>query len=504
MAGLEVIDGHYVYEPDGHVLCDYLLDRSHVSIIRGPIGSGTSSASCQKIMMLAHEQKIGPRGKRRSRWAIVRNTYPELRSTTLETWLNWFPEDQYGKLYAERPMCHQIRINDVELDVYFLALDGEKDIQKLRSNEFTGIWFNEVEYIDRAIFDEAESRTGRFPSMAEGGSTWDGIIADLNAPSEDHWLPQMTGEVPLPDDLTEEDQARLKTWPHNWKYFVQPPAVLEIRSPDGKQVVGYKLNPKAENKKWLKPDYYDQKVQGKKKDWIDSRLRNKILFVSDGDPVWPSFNRDTHLAAEPLYPIANYEVVIGMDFGRRPCAIFTQQVNNRVFIQYELRGYNMSAVVFAPIFKRFLETHYRGFKYRIFGDPKGQDKGQATEKTPYEVFAAHGIVVTPAPVKNNNIETRISAVDNLLNELHLGMPRFVLSPVNCPTLVAGMAGRYHVKRAGMGDPEPVKDKYSDIADALQYAVLGMGEGRKMIGLEPVARSSRINVAPKGRSLRRVS
>lgn len=508
--GLEITDdGFPVYAPDGIELSRYLADRSHVSIIRGPIGSGTSTASCMKIYALAMEQRASPTdGKKRSRWAVVRNTYPDLANTTLKTWLEWFPEVRFGKLWSERPMLHEIRIGDIELDVYFLALDDDKDIKKLRSLELTGVWFNELEFTDHPIFDEAESRTGRYPAMKEGGSNWDGVIADLNAPNEDHWLPQMTGEVPPADDLSEEELALLK-FPSNWAYFVQPPAVLEIRSQDGKSVSGYKMNQQCENRRWLKPGYYEEKLQGKKKSWIDSRLRNQITFHIDGEAVWTSFNSDTHIAPSPLLPVPGQEVIIGMDFGRRPCAVFAQVINNRVFIQYELRAYGASAVTFAPIFKRFLEKHYPGFTYRIYGDPKGQDKGQADDRTAYDVFAANGIHVTPAPVKNNHIATRLAAVDSLLNTMHMGNARFMLSPSGCPTLKAAMAGRYHIKKNAIGDPEPVKDKYSDVADCVQYLALGMGEGRAMMGVAANRSTGRINVNlgngnhPKHRSLRRV-
>jgi hypothetical protein len=503
--GLETIDGKRVYSPDGEVLRQYLKDRSHVSIIRGPIGSGTSSASCMKIYMLAMEQKPSPiDGKRRSRWAIVRNTYPDLTNTTLKTWLDWFPEAQYGTLVRTRPMCHMVRIGDIELDVYFLALDSADDISKLRSLELTGVWFNELEWTNKAIFDEAESRTGRYPSMKEGGSNWDGVIADLNAPNEDHWLPQMTGEAPPADDLTEEELGLLRL-PTNWSYFIQPPALLEIRSPDGRQVVGYKMNPACENQRWLKPGYYEEKSRGKKKAWIDSRLRNQIVFVVDGEPVWGSFNQDTHIAAAPLLPVEGHEVIIGMDFGRRPCALFMQHINNRIFIQYEVRGYGMGAATFAPIFKRFLAEKYPGFEYRIYGDPKGQDKGQGDERTAYEIFATHGITVLPAPgLANNNIQTRLAAVESALNEMHNGLPRVNVSPSGCPTFKAAMCGRYHVRKGANGDPDPVKDKFSDVADCAQYAFLGLGEGRRATGRAPLGSMKRLNVAPKAKSLRRVS
>jgi hypothetical protein len=61
-----------------------------------------------------------------------------------------------------------------------------------------------------------------------------------------------------------------------------------------------------------------------------------------------------------------------------------------------------------------------------------------------------------------------------------GRPRFVLSPL-CRTLKVAMAGRYHLVKEEDGELKPKKDRYSNPADALQYGVLGLGEGRKMIG-----------------------
>jgi hypothetical protein len=90
-------------------------------------------------------------------------------------------------------------------------------------------------------------------------------------------------------------------------------------------------------------------------------------------------------------------------------------------------------------------------------------------------------VAAPPGLKQNMIETRVSAVAAVLNEMSDARPRFVLSPV-CRTLKVGMAGRYHNERDDQGELKPSKDRYSHPCDALQYGMLGLGEGRKMIGL----------------------
>lgn len=497
---LETINGQLVYEADGAVLDAYLQDRSEVAVIRGPIRSGTSVATCMRIFSHCLEQRVFE-GKKRSKWIVVRNTYAELRDTTVATWLSWFPEDRYGKFYWSRPMYQEVRIGNVELDIYFLALDDPTDVAKMRSLEVTGFWFNELEYQKKALFEEAISRCC-WPAAKDGGSEWLGVLGDMNAPNEDNWLVQMTGDAPLPDEIQEADRAAM-IWPKSWGYFVQPPAVLEVRSPDGRSVVGYRVNPLAENVKWLPKGYYDKQIVGHSRQWIKARLMNEITFINNGDPVWAGFNPELHIAGAALLPVLGREVVGGFDFGRaRPAAVFGQEIGGRIQIQFELRAYNAGATTFAPIVKRFLQQTYPGCRYKFWGDPKGQDKGQATDHTSYQIFSHHGIEITPAPVKGNSIEFRLSTVENVLADMTGGFPRFIMSPAGCPTLKAGMMGKYIVKKNENGDPEPVKDKFSDVCDAAGYLLIGLGEGRKMVGLESGRGPQKSRVSKPQKSMRR--
>ena len=80
------------YRPPGPISKAFMLSDAFVRGIRGPFGSGKSTACVFEIMRRAREQPAGFDGVRRSRWAILRNTYPELRTTTIKTWHQWFPE----------------------------------------------------------------------------------------------------------------------------------------------------------------------------------------------------------------------------------------------------------------------------------------------------------------------------------------------------------------------------------------------------------------------------
>lgn len=495
MPELRVHEQQFIYEPDGPVLAEFVADRSKLAVICGPVGSGSSTGSLMRLWFTACEQRPSSiDGKRRSKWFIIRPTYPELQTSTLKTWLFWFPEERYGRLIRSRPMNQMIQVGDVEAEFWFLALDGPDDIEKARSTEWTGGFMNELEFQSYDIFQEMRSRSGRFPSRAEGGCTWSGVIGDMNAPNEDHFIARMAGWAEYPDETPQE--KRLK-WPSDWWLKKQPPGLIEVFGPDGVTVVDYVENPEAENLKWLEPGYYKHLAKGATKRWIDARIMNRVSFLTSGDPVWPGYREELHLSRRPLAYVPDREVVVALDFGRRPCALICQEVGDKIHVQKEFRMYGVGAATFAPALKRFLEQNYRGAKLRFTGDPKGRDKGQADERSAYDIFASFGMPVSPAPVRNNNLDDRLESVAYALLT-----NRVLISP-ECTTLRGAMAGKYVFKKLETGEAEPVKDKYSDVADCLQYLCLFMGEGRRMIGLSAVQVAHAVKVANR-RSLRRIS
>ena len=127
--------GSLNYKPDGQVLKNFLKDNDFFRGLRGPVGSGKSVACCIEIIRRALIQKPSEDGKRKSRWAIIRNTNPQLKTTTIKTWLDWFPEEEWGTFKWSVPYTHKISKGDIELEVIFLALDRPEDVKKLLSLE---------------------------------------------------------------------------------------------------------------------------------------------------------------------------------------------------------------------------------------------------------------------------------------------------------------------------------------------------------------------------------
>lgn len=496
-------DGRRIYEPGGAVLDAFMVDRTRFAGIRGPWGSGKTLACCQRLFQHAVEQNHDSRGRRWSRWFIVRESYPKLETTTMNTWLRWFPESVYGKLYTgNKPYRHEVRLGDMYLDAHFMSVDDAADDSVWQSLEPTGIFWNEIQHADRQNVFRAHGRVGRFPELVEGGSKWSGTLFDMNAPPENHWMPMVTGEVELPEDMPLDERVAYVR-PAEFAYFVQPPAVVEVAGERG-MAPRFVVNREAENLKFLEPGWYEKAMEGQTARWIRSQLGNRIIPFVDGDPVWSNYDEGRHLAPRDLDPVPGEDLWVGMDFGRKPFATFGQRIGRVMQVQFEAGMRNAGASRFAPEVRGLIARYYpwvlagKG-SLRVFGDPKGQDQTQSDERTAYDVFLAHGIRVQPAPVKQNNIRTRIEVVEYALDRNTI-----LISP-RCRRLKMAMAGGYRYPKerpAPMEERKPVKDPYSDPADALQYLLLGAGEGREMIAR--AVRSMPVSTRPEHVSRRRIS
>lgn len=474
----------FKYKPDGVILKQYMKDSSFFRGIRGPVGSGKSVASAVEVFRRALMQQPNDKGIRRSRWGVIRNTGPQLKTTTIKTWLDWFPEADYGPFRWGVPFTHHIMVGDLDLEVIFLALDSEEDIRKLLSLELTGIWLNEAREMPKSIIDACTMRVGRFPSMREGGPSWYGVIADTNAPEDDHWWPIMSGEAPIPEFMPQSEVLMLRK-PEGWKFYTQPAAMVEEKNADG-DVTGYEMSEFAENRNNLTPDYYNKIITGKRKDWIDVYIMNRLGTVSEGKVIYPDFNDQVHIAKDELHVAAGRTIYVGLDFGFNPAAIFAQRFGRGQWnILDEIVADDLSTPAFAGEIKAKLKemmTEDRQ-EIRIFGDPAGDQRtpGREDKATTFKILKNHGI--TARPVHTNDPAIRIEAVKAVIDRMIDGRPALSVSP-KCVTLKKGFVSGYcrrriNAKGAPRYEERAAKNKYSHPHDALQYLFLGAGEGRSL-------------------------
>jgi hypothetical protein len=438
------------------------LSRAPIRGIKGPLRSGKSWGISHELGLKAMEQEPNPNdGMRRTRWAIIRNTYRELEDTTLATWLTVWPEDIFGK-FNHRSMTHKMRFNDVEADFLFRALDKPGDIGKLLSLELTGGWINEAREIPKAVVDMLYDRCGQFPSKIDGGCSWHGVLMDTNPPDTDHWWYR----------LAEEER------PPTWDFFSQPGALTPVEDT-------FLPNPKAENVENLNEgiDYYLSRMHGKSRDYIMVYYCAQYGFVQEGKPIWPEYVDDLHCSKLILKPVKGIKIYVGLDFGLTPAAIFGQRMpNGRWIIFDEMCADDMGCTKFSKLLAPMLRGEYRDFEVEIYGDPAGDKRSEVDEHTPFQILNANKIPAKRAPT--NDFMVRRDAVGNALSQIVDGKPRLMISP-KCKNLRKGMAGAYAYKRIQVSGAEryhdkPDKNQYSHSCDALQYLVLGAGEGDTVI------------------------
>jgi hypothetical protein len=476
------------YEAKGATLEAFLMSEGFpVEIILGPQGSGKSVAAWMKIRRLMYEQAPDPDGIRRTKWIIVRNTYPELELTTLKTYRMWFPEEVWGPIRMTKPMTHVLRDGDMESEIVFLALDSEEDIKKLMSLEYTGAYCNEIRYMDLNLFSEIKTRSGRFPQkdLKKGfpGASWHGVIADTNMPEAYHWLLLMFGITPLPDWLDKERRGALRR-PEGWVLYRQPPGLLEFENDRGE--IEYRENPAAENQEHLKQSYLEV-IQGKTRSWINANILLRPSPDQQGMPIHPMFSRSAHVAREPLRWSEHAPVSVGLDFGRMPALVAGQFISGRWYVLFELVGENMGATTFAPIARRELVRRFPNAVFRIWGDPSGDYRGEQGEETAFGIFRNNGLMVqVPPNGGGNRFSVRKEAVETVLNRQVDGRSGMLIDPT-CYMLIGGFEGGYHYKRLKTSGgvayaAEPDKSNaYSHPQDALQYMLLGEGEGTLLLG-----------------------
>lgn len=485
------------FRPGGPVSRAFMLDDSFVRGIRGHVGSGKSVLCCMELMRRAMEQEPDAGGVRRSRWAIIRNTFPQLKTTTIKTWLEWFPEDRFGRINWGSPVTHRIRLNmgNTELDAefIFLPLDTEADLRKLLSLELTGAFINEAREVPKAILDGVTQRVGRYPSARDGGPgpTWVGVVMDTNSPGKEHWWAIMSGEVPAPDWMSATERMLLVK-PQGWRFFAQPPAMLPVKNGKG-DIEGYEPNPARENQT-VKDDYFIKMLPGKTPEWINVYIGNEYGDVFDGRPVYPMFARRLHVSRERLYPFEGHPIYVGIDFGLTPAATFGQFVRGRHFVLREIVATGMGITRFIPLLREMMTGEFPGYEFRVYGDPAGDTRAQTDERTPFMLLRAADIKAVPAPT--NDPVIRQGAVEQGLMGLVDGEPSYLVSPC-CTTLIRGFEGGYRLLEGGGVD----KNEFSHVHDAEQYRMLGTGAGRALVnGSKPASAT----VLPSGFSPRSVS
>ena len=455
----------------------FLHDKSLFPLIMGPVGSAKTTMCIARAVMATLWQEPGQDGVRRSRGVIIRDTYPNLKETTVQSWHQWFPKE-LGEWSGDSPFTHRLafgisRPRDVQIEAVFMAIGDRRVEDVLRGSEWTWGWLNEADRLSPAV---AQFLLGRLRWRSpKGGGGWVGLWADCNAPDTDNWV---------------------------YKWFVDREATGELgegnltfhRQPGGR-------SPAAENLGNLLGGrtYYDRQMIGASKDYVRRMIDNEFGAVRNGMPVFPEFQDSMHVSAEDVAPAAGLPLIVAADAGLTPAAVIGQVMpDGQLRILDELvfwieDGQQLDRTgprAFGRALRALLQARFPGMEVAHAAcDPaagKGTDGSIEDLSWMQQASIEAKLRFRPAPCPDNSLAVRLEAVRRpLLRTLEGQRPGLLISR-RAKTLRRAMNSGYVYRRTALagGDGrysnEPVKNQFSHIADAAQYFCLAAGEGRAAI------------------------
>lgn len=421
-------------------IVDYRPGAMFHDYIIGPVGSGKTTGLFFKLIYMAQLQAKSPiDGIRHSKAVVVRNTFPQLRDTTIPSWRYWFKDGIAGE-WQKTENRFILRFADVECEVLFRALDTPDDVDRVLSLEVTFVILDEFVTLKKEIIEAIGARAGRYPPEIDGGATNWGMWGSSNPGNEDSWWYEHLIANPLPKHTN---------------LYTQPAGT----SPD------------AENTENLpgKRDYYAAQAEGKSDEWVKQFIECQWGFSLDGRPVFSMFRADLHVSKRPLIPNKFLPLILGIDPGRGMGAIVVGQedLHGRLLIYDEIitRGMGAERVMLEKLMP-LLRHKYPNFKPIVAPDPSAANGGQTDERSVIDVYRKHFAVKYDT---NNTLTPRLSAVEHYMTRLTEVGPALLLDP-GCKVLARAFGGgyRYTINRKDLESPEPEKNQYSHPADAAQY------------------------------------
>lgn len=472
----------------GPVAEAYYWDDERVVGIVGPVGSGKTTT---KMMRKARRAFMMPRssidGIRRYRVLFVRETYRQLWSSVIPSYLKVFPRAM-GQWSGGRgdPVRHFIVFEDefgtIEFEALFMAF-GDSVGESLRGIEVTDLDISEADTnpIDTLTF--GIGRVGRWPESKHFRGyppelqAYGQIDCDFNAPDEDSWTFTVfyddAERARIGDELTMTLRQHI-------------PQARAVRITFHRQP-GYG-EPGTENLHNLPPGYYEAQIAlnrlAGRSDVTQRMVYNKVTWLRAGDPVFKDqFNRRIHVAEGALQPVPGVALELGLDQGFKGAAVIGQWLDPgrwRVLAELHFPKERLFAAEFGRRLADLLDRRFPGMIIECgYGDMAGEaGSAQAEENATWNrmVARAAGFRIRPQLQGANRLQPRLEAVRAALDApLHQGRPGIEIDP-SCSFLIRGFEARYVWKDEvdASGDKRKVPDKSlteANVVDALQYLLL---------------------------------
>lgn len=439
--------GPRVLKAAGPISQAYLLSTNSISLITGPGGSAKTTTSILKGLLEAQRIYPGADGVRRYVLGVWRQKYDNLWSATIPSWHKILPEEMPGSKWSgskPRAAEHVIPFDDafgrVILTARFRAFGDSMDPEDILGNEMTDAYLNEMSTLPEELFIALIDRVGRDPPRSvirRTGRIW----GDSNAP-----------------DVT--------NYCYRDFYETLKPGYALYRQPGGR-------DPGAENVAIMGREYWENsaRLNAHRPWWVKRMVDARPGFTRDVDIVYDKFDDDTMVSRIGLDPHKQIPVLVGIDGGFTPSAVYCQEMGDgqlRILAEVVIERGRMTELGRAML---TLEAQrFPGCEFVDTCDPAmcaGEDLDEKSDRQKLADILARQVEAAVT----NDVGVRIGWVrDKLELNLGPGKPGVVLDH-RCKCLRRGFNQTFHFRRThGTNDLSSIeKTPDSHPHDALQYA-----------------------------------
>jgi len=426
----------------------FICSQARADFFSTRVGEGKSTAL---TWSLYYHMKHNPG----VRCAMIRDTWENLRRTTLASFFEWFPPGIFGT-WSETNKEFTWAEGLGKGKILWLGMDDPKDAAKLQSLELGFIGMDEVSPaegsggIPELVFDLALTR------LRQAGMQWYGCKLASNNSDDTHW---------------------------SYRRFVEP-------GTDGFVLWQPAL---AENSHNLPANYYQllREQLGHRQDLVSRFIEGQFGFQQIGTAVTPQFSEKLH-AATGLAPIRGQELVLCWDFGLNPTCIITQPTpvgHWNILKSFVGDGIGVQELI-EEVVKPYLASRMPlGTRWRHIGDPNGVMREQSSSRTSAVavIRAELGGAFRGGPV---SFLDRTEPLRAVLAKTVGGRGLLQVDRNEAREVFLALRGGWHFKETnGVLSQAPVKDIHSHPGDALSYGAA------RLFPMGRLQRPARIKDAP---------
>lgn len=414
---------------------------------------------------------------------MLRDTFENLRRTTMQEFFFWFPPGVFGEYRAGNKEFVWAPETGLEGRVIFMGVEDEIDASKIASMPLAGVAIDEPSAaagessgVSEFVFDTALAQ------LRQPGMRWYAAKLAQNNPDESHWTYRRFWDPGTP---------------------ASPPKHLPPMQEPGFKAWQTK---DMENLQNLPVGYYERMRRNweHRPDLVRRFVEGKHGYQQVGQAVTPEWDDSLHLAYD-LKPVKGTPLQLLWDGGLNPTCLITQvtPLGDWLFLESHV-GEGVGAYeLIEDIIKPRLTSHYAGFDWRHIGDPSLDNREQSSsmQSAAKLITRELGGAFVRGPIDE---ASRIEPLRAVLRRVHEGRGIVRVDREKAKEVWFALRGgwHYHITRTGqMGGI--AKDRHSHPGDAAGYGAaflfpLGRLKGRRPLSKAKTA--SYFNRAPGGDSL----